>query len=118
MKRFIRSITHRHSHGVISGLEEMKIVFKHYWLSIQARLISLSHQPSVMTGEGATLHWNARVNEPVVTGTLGCSTSPIPCGQWLNSSEGKEQCCWQLQETLCNIDDVGHALFGGWQAFC
>ncbi|MHA2297466.1 MAG: hypothetical protein ACXAEU_15800 [Candidatus Hodarchaeales archaeon] len=86
------------------------MMVKHYWKSLQARLISLSHQPSVMTVEGATLLGNARV-QPMGIGTLGCSTSPIPCSQWLNSSEGKEQCCWQLQETPCNIDDVDHALF-------
>ncbi|MFW9994787.1 MAG: hypothetical protein ACFFD4_22285 [Candidatus Odinarchaeota archaeon] len=46
-------------------------------------------------------------------GTPRCSTSPGPCGQWLTSSEGKEQCCWQLVETPGNIDDVDHALFEG-----
>ncbi len=87
---------------------------KHYWKSLQARLISLSHQTPVMAVDGATLLGNARV-KPVVTGTTGCSTSPVHCGQWLNSSEGKEQCCWQLKETPCNIDDVDHAPSGGRQ---
>ena len=102
------------------GLRRKKIVIKlvkqvkQYWKSLQARLISLSHQPSVMAVEGATLLENARV-QPVVIGTPGCSTSPGQCGQWLNSSEGKEQCCWQLKETSCNIDDVGHSLSRGRQ---
>ncbi|MFW9995922.1 MAG: hypothetical protein ACFFD4_28035 [Candidatus Odinarchaeota archaeon] len=68
---------------------------------LQARLISLSPEKDYVTLE--------------CIGTAGCSTSPVPCGQWLNSSEGKEQCCWQQEsarfsEILCNLGDVDHAL--------
>ncbi|MFW9995835.1 MAG: hypothetical protein ACFFD4_27600 [Candidatus Odinarchaeota archaeon] len=95
-------------------------MFNQYWKSLQARLISLSHQPLVLADDGATLRGNARVltRKPVVTGTPGCSTSSGLCGQWLNSSEGKEQCCWQLQETPCNIDDVDHSPVRGRQVDC
>ena len=70
----------------------------------QARLISLRHHVSAL-GRCMT---GLRYQEITTIGTLGYSTRPEPCGQWLNSSEGRNSAA--DIKTLDNIGEVGHSL--------
>ena len=72
----------------------------------RARLISLRHHVSAFDRRMMGL----RYQEITTIGTLGYSTRPEPCGQWLNSSEGRNSAA--DIKTLDNIGEVGHSLFG------
>ena len=69
----------------------------------QVRLISLSHHLSF--GEMMGLRYQEYI------GTSGYSTRPELCGQWLNSSEGRNSAAGR--KTLTNIGEVGHSRKGG-----
>lgn len=65
----------------------------------QARLISLSHHIGISSMMGL------RYQEYI--GTLRYSTRLKLCGQWLNSSEGRNSAAYR--QILANIGEVGHS---------
>ena len=70
----------------------------------QARLISLSHHPFLKTmSDETTLPWNATGDQSRDIGTLECSTSSRLCGQWLNSSGGRNSAAVNRKKPLVTL---------------